>query len=209
VIERARELLERAREALGAASMRLWERQLRASDWSQARTLDRAGELVAGWLEGTVPVSPTYCGDPDPETGLLAGPLAAANRAGYVTHCSQAAEWHEGQTWCAWAWGMVADGVRARDLVAMAEAEGLFAHAALPGWRHRRVDVPVEGGGEVVEEVYVPSRRDAAFVFDGAHRDLQDAAERAWQVALVDPEPGRNDRLRAVLARFAEEARRG
>ena len=63
--------------------------------WGAARTLADLGELTALWLERDgVTCHPGYGdweGDPGPddETAEIVGPLAAANRAGYVTTNSQ------------------------------------------------------------------------------------------------------------------------
>jgi hypothetical protein len=59
--------------------------------WASARTLADVGELTAQWLEGKIRSQPGYqanCG-PEPETRGLIPVLAACNRAGFVTSCSQ------------------------------------------------------------------------------------------------------------------------
>lgn len=57
--------------------------------WSRARSLADLGGLMADWVEGRLPATPTYHGPPDPETGAIAEVLARVNRAGYVTDYSQ------------------------------------------------------------------------------------------------------------------------
>lgn len=74
--------------------------------WRNATTLSELGEVTAQWLEGRIRWNPNYSmglGDrqgPDPETASIAAPLAAANRAGFLTWHSQPGEtWeHEGRT---------------------------------------------------------------------------------------------------------------
>ncbi|MFD6891937.1 DUF6919 domain-containing protein [Streptomyces sp. NPDC059957] len=59
--------------------------------WKSARTLADLGELTAQWLEGTLASQPAYlpnCG-PDEESAELLDSLAALNRHGYLTTCSQ------------------------------------------------------------------------------------------------------------------------
>jgi hypothetical protein len=60
-----------------------------ASQWAGARTLLEVGELTAQWLEGRIPKSPWYGGEPDPETTEVVPVLAALNRIGFVTTESQ------------------------------------------------------------------------------------------------------------------------
>ncbi|MFJ4745419.1 DUF6919 domain-containing protein [Streptomyces sp. NPDC088775] len=59
--------------------------------WRSARTVADLGELMALWLEGTLPSRPGYqpCCGPDEETEHLVPVLAALCRAGYITTCSQ------------------------------------------------------------------------------------------------------------------------
>lgn len=61
------------------------------SEWSKAETLDDVAALTALWLEGALLAQPGYARGrgPDPETAPLTGTLARANRAGFLTTCSQ------------------------------------------------------------------------------------------------------------------------
>ncbi|MFI5068205.1 MAG: DUF6919 domain-containing protein, partial [Streptosporangiales bacterium] len=68
--------------------------------WASARTLADLGALAALWLEEGIMSQPGYaagCG-PDEETRPLVPVLAACNRAGFVTNCSQPGYWGDG-TW--------------------------------------------------------------------------------------------------------------
>ena len=59
--------------------------------WARARTLQDVADRTAQWLEGKLGSQPNYqpnCG-PDDETAQLIPTLARANRAGYLTTCSQ------------------------------------------------------------------------------------------------------------------------
>ena len=59
--------------------------------WKEARTLTGLGELTALWLEGAITYQPGYIGGPSSETLPLISHLAAYNRAGMFTTCSQPA----------------------------------------------------------------------------------------------------------------------
>src|SRR5260370_79248 len=77
--------------------------------WKQARTLADLGELVVAWLNGEIEQTPGHLAPPDPETIPLIPALTLANRAGFVTDCSQLAESIDGRTWCAWVSGFTTD----------------------------------------------------------------------------------------------------
>ncbi|WP_331717673.1 hypothetical protein OG264_39600 (plasmid) [Streptomyces xanthophaeus] len=72
--------------------------------WKSARTIADLGELTAQWLEGTLASQPAYapnCG-PEEESTELLDSLAALNRHGYMTTCSQpgiAEIGHDGRWW--------------------------------------------------------------------------------------------------------------
>src|SRR6266536_3121043 len=60
-----------------------------ARRWMSATSLAELGELTALWLEGEIGQAPTNLGPPAGETAELIPVLAAVNRAGLVTDCSQ------------------------------------------------------------------------------------------------------------------------
>ncbi|ASR39866.1 hypothetical protein BAY61_31770 (plasmid) [Prauserella marina] len=64
-----------------------------AERWYAARSLTDLGQLTAAWLEGELESQPGYVpgNGPDEETNELVPILAAVNRAGYLTMCSQPA----------------------------------------------------------------------------------------------------------------------
>jgi hypothetical protein len=72
---------------------RWWDRMTRklteSSRWHQAESLADLGELVAQFCEGKLLATPGHDGPRDPETREIAGPLAHANRQGFVTSNSQ------------------------------------------------------------------------------------------------------------------------
>ncbi len=173
--------------------------------WQRARSLAELGELTAAWLEGTLAAHPGYRGRPDPETHELAPVLAAANRAGYVTICSQpgtgAPGLHRRQR--AGVEGLAPSPVAARLLTAATDA-GLVAIARGPARRRRgdatgTVAVTLFGDHVVTDFGAHLSRRALGRIFAGCHPSALAAAGDAWQLTLVDPAWGRNDRLWPVL----------
>lgn len=65
--------------------------QNEARQWQSATTLTELGALMARWLEGDIQSHPAYAPKtgPDKETRPLIPYLAAFNRAGFLTDCSQ------------------------------------------------------------------------------------------------------------------------
>ncbi|MGH9971900.1 MAG: DUF6919 domain-containing protein [Pyrinomonadaceae bacterium] len=63
--------------------------------WHEASTFDELCELNARFIEGEIDFSPTYgAGSLDDESKPLISYLAALNRAGFFTTCSQPGEDH-------------------------------------------------------------------------------------------------------------------
>lgn len=180
--------------------------------WEQARTLDDLGELTALWLEGRIDSQPGYFGrvdvDEDDAPGLTAA-LVACNRAGYVTESSQAG--HAGYV-----------GVGAATFTQLAAVDGFASPETA-----RRMQIGLRRYTVVAAPVRRrPGRRTAVtwcedgpftffggmpaeaveFQFDGCSREALAAVRRAWQVTVVDPEPGRNTLWRD-LGRWAKAAR--
>ena len=183
--------------------------------WEAARTLDDLGELTARWLEGTIASQPGYepgCG-PDPETAALIPVVARCNRAGYVTCGSQPAEAGTGYDGARWeqraaVQGFAPAGVAGRIWEA-AEAAGLtvitHAPATLPRYRIRyghAEAVTVRGGRPYTYfGAQLPRRhlRDRWTGYGICHPSAVTALCSAWQVTVLDPQWGRNDRLWPVL----------
>lgn len=184
--------------------------------WHRARTLADLGELTAAWLEGTLATHPGYHGRPAPETRELAGVLAAANRAGYVTIGSQPATGAPGlhQRQRAGVEGLAPSPIAARLLTAATDA-GLVAIARGPARRRcgdatGTIAVTLVGDHVVTDFGAHLSRRTLRRIFAGCHPAALAAAGDAWQLTLIDPAWGRNDRLWALLdASLAAGARPG
>lgn len=187
-----------------------------APQWAHTRTLTDLGELTAQWLEGGIPTRPGYHGRPAEETLPLIPTLAAANRAGYLTDCSQPGFDGAGYDGVRWQQrpaveGFVGDGRTATHLAAAAGRAGLYA-CSQPASRWRcRYDSAVTvtrwlsaGGWEPLTGFGVQlSRRELASIYDGCGRAAMQAVQGAWQVTLIDLEWGPGRRLWELLDQWA------
>jgi hypothetical protein len=182
--------------------------------WAQARTLADLGELTAQWLECRINSQPAYapgCG-PDPETGELIPVLAAANRAGFLTDCSQPGHPVDCGGWEQRA--AVSGFADAATWVRIWEAtEGLpLMRGAERATRFRvnyRTSLPVTRNchGTCTHFGAIVPRRHLSDSWTGygeCHPDGVKAVCEAWQITLVDHEWGRErSPLWAALAEFA------
>lgn len=183
--------------------------------WQAASTLPELGELVARWLEGTIPSQPGWQPNhgPDEETADLVPALAAACRAGYVTYSSQpgfAGLGFDGAFWRQWAAveGFIGydDCVRLYEIIR--EVPGLACVAIMPSYagtgsyripvstREREVTCSFGGGltRAEIEELYG----------EDCSADMVGQLQRALQLTIVDTEFNRDSVLWPALERFAE-----
>lgn len=171
------------------------------AQWSQARSLEDVAALTADWLEGSVASQPGYAREagPDEESLELVPVLAAVNRAGYLTTCSQPG--HEptvGADGAVWAQrpaveGFIHHGSLLRELVTRGQAAGMLVVLE----QSPQVELPfppVVGGA-----VGVTTRDDQPYtVFGHRHNQYREdelcpaaaAADidRAAHLTLVDPD---------------------
>lgn len=182
--------------------------------WLSARTLADLGELTAQWLEGRLNYNPTY-GDPAPETSELIPVLAAANRAGFVTHMSQPGEPRDvhGSAQRADVSGYCAPEAFARLMAAASGADLIItAGRALGASEERKFGpfftITLDEGEEFTWDGLALSRSilDDSYGWD-CHPKVVDELFAAWQVTLIDPVWGRNDVLWPVLQAFADSAK--
>jgi hypothetical protein len=189
--------------------------------WQAAETLVDLGELVARWLEGKISSQPGYaegCG-PDPETTPLIGTLAAVNRAGLVTTNSQPGV---GGVQRATVHAFV-DEAAYRQICDDAKRAGLWlcagkapsrTHYVTPDGRTVSRWNPWKTGwgrGAWPDLGVCLSRgdiRDSWIGYGICSRQAQDVLCDAWQTTLIDPEPGRNDRLWPLLDQLAAQRSR-
>jgi hypothetical protein len=185
--------------------------------WQSARTLADLGDLTAEWLEGKIGSQPAYApgSGPDEETAGLVPVLAAANRAGFVTDCSQPGEPAEpgddGSTWeqRAAVSGFASDRVLDR-LRKAARTAGLVLIARKAGKLQAsyRDAIPVTCADEEPCTWFgaIVNADEVTCQYDDCHPDAVKALCDAWQVSLIDLEWGRNDVLWPALERFAADA---
>jgi hypothetical protein len=190
-----------------------------AAAWQSARTLADLGELTAQWIEGTLASQPGYFGRSDIDrSDVLVPLLAAVNRAGFRTDCSQAAEapcaGYDDRVWeqRAGVTGLADDQAVARLRAAIAgtrliltarrgrDVQGVSYRDAIPVTCADEKPVTWFGAACGPDEL--------ADTLSPCHPDTIGAACDAWQVAVIDPEWGRNDVLWPALERFAAPASR-
>lgn len=182
--------------------------------WASARTVADLGDLMALWLEGDIKSRPGYkanCGPADETTNLIPV-LAACNRAGYITDGSQpgfAGPGYDGAHWTQHAavMGFASPEVTAR--LRTAEAAGLTVLVQEASWRLSwRHAIPVTYR-EGCEHTWFGTRLSRCHISDSwtgygmCSTTATDALCAAYQVTVVDPVAGRNDRLWPALATFA------
>jgi hypothetical protein len=183
-----------------------------AARWHGARSLADLGELTAQWLEGKHSYTLGYSGGvPDEETRPLVPILAAANRAGFVTHQSQPGEPHDkhGSAQRANVSGYAGPEAFARLMAAASGADLIITAArALDDSEERQFGplfaITLDEGEEFTWDGIALSRSilDRDYGSDCAPGVIDELAA-AWQVTLIDPVWGRNDVLWPVLQKFA------
>jgi hypothetical protein len=179
--------------------------------WRSARTLADLGELTAQFLEGKRQQTPTHLGPPDSETADLIPVLAAANRAGYITHQSQPGipRDEHGSAQRANVSGYASGEAFARLMAAASGADLIITAArALDGSEDRDFGpffpITLDYGEEFTWDGHASSRHVLGDSYGWiCHPSAVDALFAAWQVTLIDPVWGRNDTLWPVLQRFA------
>ena len=182
--------------------------------WRSARSLADLGELTAQFLEGLIRQSPTHCAPPDPETADLIPVLAAANRAGLVTHQSQPGipRDKDGSAQRANVSGYASPEAFARLMTAASGADLIITTArALDASEERQFGpffaITLDDGEEYTWDGIGSSQSilDESYGWE-CHPLAVDELFAAWQVTLIDPVWGRNDVLWPVLRSFADTA---
>jgi hypothetical protein len=191
--------------------------EMRSEDrarWRSARSLADLGELTAQFLEGRIGQSPSHCAPPDPETTGLIPVLAAANRAGFVTHQSQPGEHRDehGSAQRANVSGFASPEAFARLMAAASGADLIITAArALDASEERQFGpffaITLDEGEDYTWDGIACSRSalDDSYGLE-CHPLAVDELFAAWQVTLIDPVWGRNDGLWSVLQAFTDSA---
>jgi hypothetical protein len=169
--------------------------------WSKARTWPELAGLMEGWLMGEVSCWPGYAAaGPDPETAHLIPTLVRLNQAGMLTDQSQPG-CDEDSPYGRWTQHAAVSGLvldrRLRDCLAgLSAVDGLLALVSNPhGTRTSGLTVTTVDGKPHTGMGAHLSRRSLYRIWRGVHREALDAIHVAWQVTLIDLEPGRDDRL--------------
>lgn len=181
-----------------------------SNPWKKAASVADLGSLMADWLEGRISSWPGYepGADPDEETNHLIPVLAAANRAGYVTTCSQpghpAERGYDGRTWRqrAAVEGWVADPRLLDRVRTSAKRAGLTVVAHRPGvqWHD---GIPVTDADREPYTWFARTdghRNQIAYEWKGIGGRVVRELRRATYLTLIDPVWGRDDRLWPALA---------
>lgn len=187
--------------------------------WRTATTLADLGHLTARWLEGDLKSRPGYQPryGPDDETRDLIPTLATCNRAGFLTDQSQPGYDGTGYDGARWQQRAAVQGyINNRDL--LERIQGAAVNAGLivlihtsgdgDGWRTSsyvpatvREGMPLTSfGGQLTE-------RDIQLSWLGTSSQAIMAATDAHQVALIDPDFNRDDRLWPLLDQITQTTR--
>jgi hypothetical protein len=175
--------------------------------WRQAASLDQLGELMARWLEGDLTTWPSYgVESSNEEPADLITVLARVNRAGFVTNASQPARDEVGTSGRRWRQraavsGLVGDEELLHALARVAEAHRLTILVRTIDEASQRPGITVT---QVDGEAYTAfggrlTRSDLRHVGLGTSWKALAEIEAAWQVTLIDPMYGRDDRLWVAL----------
>lgn len=188
----------------------MWARWRRARAdrrlWRQAATFNDLCGLMARWLEGELSMWPGYADWPDGETAALVPVLARANRAGFLSDQSQPGFDGVGFDGLRWQQRAAVSGLIAdEELLARVRRAGdragvtvLIAHPwLLP--QGLAVTGTIRGGQRYTEfGAYMPVRI-LRQVWPGVSRQAFAEIADAWQVTVIDPDFGRDDRVWAAL----------
>ncbi|MHC3450797.1 DUF6919 domain-containing protein [Streptomyces prasinus] len=174
--------------------------------WAAAQSLPELADLMTLWVEGELSVWPGHAGGPDPETTALVPTLAAANRAGFLTDTSQPGcdgPGFDGLRWQqrAAVTGLVADEELLARIRRAGEAAGLLvliSHPLLLPQGRGATCTLRDGRPYTTFGEHMPAHI-LRHIWQGISRPAFDAVVDAWQVCLIDPDIGRNDRLWPLL----------
>jgi hypothetical protein len=164
--------------------------------WSQPLTLQQLAELTARWLEGDG-WSPWNTGSPpDSETSALIPHLVSMNRSGYVTTFSQPGVDDPLSAQRAAIDGLCAEDVADRlaglslnsDLVVITHYPGVEATYEIPISLDESRTFTVCAGASPPDSLW-----------DGMHPETVREIAAAWQVTVIDPQWGREDKLWAAV----------
>lgn len=171
--------------------------------WQEAVTLADLGQLMALWLEGRIGSWPGYAANcaPDDETRPLIRPLAALNRAGFVTTCSQPGLSGPGFDGLLWEQRAAVEGfVSDQRLLARLQSAARSVGAEVTSGR--AVTVTTRGGTPYTDFGGRLTRRHMNSMWTGVSKAAWAELESATFLAIAAPEYGpAGERLWPALAR--------
>jgi len=159
--------------------------------WEEPLHLVQVGELTALWLEGKG-WAPWNSGTPDGETVPLVPDLAAMNRAGYLTTCSQPGLGAAPDAQRAMVEGLCSENCADRlaslslntELIVITHYPGADATYEIPITQEDGQTFSVAAGAHTRCELW-----------DKIHHDTERRLLTAYNVAVLDPRWGRDDLL--------------
>lgn len=174
--------------------------------WAAAQSLPELADLMALWLEGELSMWPGYSDGAAEETTALIPTLAAANRAGFLTDQSQPGcdgPGYDGLRWQqrAAVTGLVADEQLLTRIRRAGEAAGLLVLISHPRLLPcgQGATCTVRGGRPYTRFGEHLPVHVLLHIWAGASRQALEQVIDAWQVCVIDPDFGRNDRLWPAL----------
>jgi hypothetical protein len=177
------------------------------AQWAEADSVEGLQELTALFVEGRLRTHPQYAGAAvDDETADLVGALAAVNRGGFLTDCSQPGDIGDGWAQRAMVSGYCTEATLDA-LLAGCLATDLMVLGLPPGFTFgARVCVSRQGQAESMWTGYFQDPVEA-FLSDSVH--LRAELGELWCVDILDPVWGRNDVLwQTVVAALAQRPER-
>lgn len=174
--------------------------------WAAAQSLPDLANLMALWCEGELSMWPGHPAPADPETSPLTHTLAAANRAGFLTDQSQPGSDSLGYDGLRWQQraavsGWIADEQLLTQIRHAGEAAGLLvliSHPRLIPHGQGAICTIRDGRPYTRFGGHLPAHA-LLHLWPSISRQALDQVVDAWQVCLIDPDIGRNDRLWPLL----------
>ncbi|HMH76883.1 MAG TPA: hypothetical protein VK547_09685 [Candidatus Udaeobacter sp.] len=170
--------------------------------WANARTLNDLGNLTARWLEGDITHLPAYFGTaPATETTPLITRLAAYNRAGLVTTCSQPGEpFADGCGQRAWVSGFCDEETVDKIRAACLDTDLIAIYTPPGGDNHTQIAVTIDDYAEYTWAGGTSSPEDIDYYYGTDCPHALPAIKAAWRIDVIDPQWGRTDLLWDRLA---------
>lgn len=164
--------------------------------WASTRTLIDLAELTADWVEGTIASTPAYYGRSDLKSRhapQLVAAVAAVNRGGLLTECSQPAlDYETGDYQLAAVTGFTTGDMAAYLLAHLAARYEVVVTSTAGTGPGIGVSFDSDGRPTCVFGRPVPADEIAQDLYPGCGQEAIAEVCAAVQISLVDPKRGRN-----------------